>query len=250
VKHKPVEEEVSARPDQKIGAQERAYRGQKTGSRPAPVILAAFFLGSQILFALAGLASANSGKSDWWPTKQYSWTDVLLVLITFVYVVATAGYVVISRRQWRVLRDTLSLTANTQRAWLFVDKVDHFRPIADQESPALVRIRNTGKLPAFDVKGTARPRRGSEPFPRLRRPGVGASTFAGNESHRHVFPIAVGSAADIRDIASLSLVLTVELEITYTDPLGTQGVTKVDMTYHPGPGGDHGVLSFRNSDIR
>lgn len=187
----------------------------------------------------AGAIGAEPSKSNWWPTKQYSWTDAILAVTTFALLLATIAYAVVSFRQWGVLRETLEETrrANnmTLRAWLLVEKIEVRRlstvePGSFIDRPIRVTVRNYGKLPALSVSRFFEliPPKSGWPRQPPKATGTGNRAIAAGESHTFPLPVDVLSAEEIAEREQHQGVLFLTVRFTYTDALGE---TKGDSSY-------------------
>jgi hypothetical protein len=183
----------------------------------------------------AGAIGAEPGKSDWWPTKQYSWTDVILAFTTFALLLATIVYAVVSFHQWRVLRETLAETRRANelslRAWLVVEEVD-LRKITTVDAPTFfleIHVKNIGRVPAINVDVTLIP----EIRPVPEKPPAAISPYSPGgviaPSQTRAFPFLVTNIT--LDLLShlrsgrLNLFLDFAVTATYSDVLDSRGET-------------------------
>ena len=149
-------------------------------------------------------------------------------------------------------RRALDQAAKSQRAWIVPDEwlsaskrvtsteapnEIRFRPIADEGSWILVRFRNIGRVPAFDARAIAKPirtrRYTSSTVSNTEATGAVRRVFSVDDKgdNNCAFYLHVGNQYDIDGIASGEVDLTVRVELTYRDPIGTEGLTAFTMTY-------------------
>lgn len=167
-----------------------------------------------------------------------------MVVLTALYFLATVAYVVVSCRQWRILRDTLGMTAAVQRARLFINRIDFDLVASPAYSTLVISIRNAGALPAFDVKGRAQSQHREPPHQRYSR-SDGASVIAGAEPCEHRFLVDV-SAADRDAVMGEKTTFGIDVEIAYTSPPNTRGSTRVRVTV----GGPDRWVEFDYVEVR
>jgi hypothetical protein len=141
-----------AQPHQQAAEHEDTNGYQKSWSRPA-IALVALLTVQPFIIGVAIAIAPEPANVSWWPSKQYSWTDVVLVGITFLYLVVTGIYAAISYCQWGVLRATLEETKKSNtlalRAWVLAERIKVVNLTAHPPNPAVrLKIRNFGKLPA------------------------------------------------------------------------------------------------------
>lgn len=201
-------------------------------------------------------------KSSWWPTQPHSWTDLVLVGITALYLIVTAVYAATSYAQWHVLRDTLSETQRSNnlnlRAWMVIDRISPTYVAAPGPTVLLLitgRIKNVGRLPAFKVQTAQRGK--------LLAPGVSVESsdefgpsqglvydsqpmFGGGQSHPFDFPIKNLSLEQIEAIVTGTVALWLQVDIAYTDPIKSEGRTDNLIEYVA----EAGKFAFRRTSAK
>lgn len=197
-------------------------------SRPAITVVAAAFLVIQLWLMLAGPPITTGAESAGQSGKP-SWTDVSLVVLTSLYLLATVAYVVVSFCQRTILRDTLDearrSNALTLRPWLLVESVT----LQDLSADALVKVmvQNHGKLPAlrviplhrFDMQPVEAVRIHQAPD----SDAPGWQVIGAGRSHTFGFRKYDITPDQIDEIEHVRALLTLTMRFKYTDALDTQG---------------------------
>jgi hypothetical protein len=230
----------SSRNDQSERARED--QNQQPAGRAAVLILGSVLFLVQVGL-IAGVLPAGgateAGKSDWWPCKQYSYTDVILAIATSAYLLATIAYVLISFHQWRVLRAALDETRRsnelTLRAWLFVESIELEGGVLTDDASIAVTVKNYGKLPAIRVarypKIYVQP---NTPVPEVPDgEAAGWRVIAAGATHTFRFGFDDVPPEQIPGIAQGQPPLFFVLRLRYTDDLNSQGNQPYSWFYSP-----------------
>ena len=210
---------------------------QRLSGRPAVSLLAAILLVVQLGLIFAGstvAADIDSSKEYLWPpSKRSSYTEWVLVVITFTYVVATVIYIVIAGRQLgetkrsndRMFNEIKRANSLTLRAWVLVPSVDLSpNPDAQNERMVLVNVHNAGKLPATSVSIAIEPRVGRSAIPGFTvSPGLDPEGVVIAPEERPVFRFIITAESEDHMRSILAGDFNVIARVEYTDPIETQG---------------------------
>ena len=180
-----------------------------------------------LLIACAVLLIRSAWKG--WDWKDQGFTNRLLVALTAAYVAATF-------LQWAAMRSALKLTRESnalmQRAWLIVDDIGvaaWYQDILDIG----FTVTNVGKIPATQIQiadySNIYPERNA-PWPLPVPPVGGLAEATIGPGYKQRFTVkSCATTMDQRDtILHATASLAVGLAVSYTDVIGSEGLTKVN----------------------
>jgi hypothetical protein len=228
--------------------QERQKQGESADQQPYGVPRAMWLLMLLLLvltvFAFSKLDPSKPDFSNW-----------AIAVLTALYAILTAVYVIVSTLQWRAVRVQLEMTrrsnADTRRsnalslrAWLVVQAIDpnknftniqHNAP-SGPENWADVVVVNVGKIPATDISVVAyteiHRHLADVPLPLPSGETRGENLVIG-PGHSTTLGIKARplSGQEIGDIKTGTVGFVLAIKLTYTDAIGSKGVTVINAVY-------------------
>jgi hypothetical protein len=190
-----------------------------------------------------------------------------MVILTFLYFLATVAYAVVAIYQWSILRDTLNETkrsntltrrslrisrdalketsranALTLRALVVIEDVE-LREMCPPDFPTdmfiVVAVRNVGRLPAVAVTVSLPPETiptlADSPLVSHRDHGPEGVVIAPSEPKRYGFSILNVSAERLAALRADTLFLYVDARVTYTDALGGEPYKSTQEAHYVRP---------------
>lgn len=165
----------------------------------------------------------------------------ITLIITALYTGLTGAYVYMTTLQWVAVREQLRMARETNaltlRAWIGLDDFPEFVLSADAPLLITVPLENVGALPATGKVECLRWISGPSEWHNSPPPGAITHRMgfvAGRGQTVNITLHTEGlSALEVADINDHLLVLRLRATISYSDPIGTRGVTTVDAFYRP-----------------